>query len=779
MSAGFGLEKLGHLTLGFPRATLVAVAMFMAVFVYGSSQLGFSSDIREIFRSGSADFVTLEEVTRQYPGNDRDILIVVEGSELFQTATLEKLRELHLELSFVEGVGSVLSIFSARQPPDEKGQAASLFPTEMAEISDLKVLQKDVQNHPLVSGRLLSRDGDLTLIVLSLAGQQHDVDKLRAMIGEVKKTANTFLKGTDLRFTLTGSAVMRVEIIGALIRDQKRFRVIGLAVSAILCWLFFRSFAYVTIALAPAGLAIVGLRGGMALVGQEINVLTNVIPGLVLVVAFASALHLLFAIRRKLGQGLGIEEAIGDSVDKVGPACVLTAATTTIALLSLTVVPHRFITSFGLTAALGTAFTYVAIMVTVPPLSRLLLAKTGQQKTGWGSAEPIHRFFGNISAVAARWVRNAPGLIAAIGIVVAIVAASLYTLNKPQYQYQDNLPAGNPAFRAIETINSKLSGTDTLKLLIQWPAGHTLKSTKTLDVVRDAHQILQSEPEIRLATSLRDIEEWYVEGGRDRAQLFAFLDKSATPLVSRVISTDHNSTILLGYFGGLQAAELVSLMDRLEKKLDGLAERHGPVKFALTGLVPVSAKASTEMIGQLNTSLLVAIAMIILLIGLAYRSLVAGLVSILPNVLPIAIAGAALYLFGRGLQFTSVVGFTIGFGIAVDSTIHVLNRYRLEKQGNGPTADALDQTIIAIGPVLLVSTLVLVAGIGGTMFSELPMVRLYGQVISLLLSTALVGALVFLPAIIRLVDDWLRAEIPQEKGAKRRAKSRRRKTQSK
>ncbi|MCG8651777.1 MAG: MMPL family transporter, partial [Pirellulales bacterium] len=247
------------------------------------------------------------------------------------------------------------------------------------------------------------------------------------------------------------------------------------------------------------------------------------------------------------------------------------------------------------------------------------------------------------------------------------------------------------------------------------------------------------------------------DGNQSDSDLFAFLEQANVSLNSRLISSEHNSAVITAYFNTMPASKLLALIDRIEKDLDPLRSENGPTTMKLTGLISVSAKASTEMIGQLNRSLLFAVAFIIGLIGLAFRSPGAGLVSILPNVLPIFVAGAALYVSGFGLQFTSVVAFTIGFGIAVDSTIHVLNRYRLAKLEGNSTADALDVTIKAIGSVLIVSTLVLMAGIGGTMLSELPMVALYGKIIVLLLGTALVGDLLFLPAIIRVVDGWREA----------------------
>ncbi|MGD9866540.1 MAG: RND family transporter [Hyphomicrobiales bacterium] len=754
MTTGFGLEKLGLVSLRFPKSSLAVVLIITGLMAYANSFLGFSSDIREIFRSGSPDFETLEDVGRQYPDSERDILMVVEGPQLFTADALERLRALHLDLSLTEGVSHVLSMFSARHPPGEDGQAAQpVVPPELAG-ADLQALKAELERHPAVSGKLLSGDGTLALFVLGISGGDADVDQLRVLIDRVRGTADEGLKDSGLHYNLTGVAVMRVEIIGALIRDQQKFRAAGLAVALLLCWLFFRNFAYVVIALAPAVVSIIWLKGAMGLAGQDINILTNIIPTLILVIAFASALHLLFVARASIGAGRTAEEAVEIAVREVGPACVLTSGTTALALLSLLIVPHPFIARFGLIGAFGVTVAFVAVMMTVPALCRLLLPRMGKAAGSWGKAAGLHSAIARFGNVAASWVRRWPGAIAGTGLAMTLLTGSLYALNEPHYQYQDNLPRNNPAFDAIETIDTRLAGSNVLRVLVQWPQARKPDPRELIAVAGRVHDVLVAEPKVQGVTSLKGVMEWFVSGGRRPEEMLPFLQKSASQVAGKLYSAEHNSVLVSGSFTSMPAIELVRLLDGLDAKLAEVRKDYPDVTIAATGLVPVSARAATVMIGQLNLSLLSAIVVVILLIGVGMQSLRAALVTIMPNLLPICVCGAVLYLTGRGLQFTSVVAFTVGFGIAVDSTIHVLNRYRLARAEGLDTPDALDATIRAIGGVLIISTLVLICGIGGTVFSELPMVQLYGQVIIVLLSAALAGALVLAPAVIRSLQAW-------------------------
>ncbi len=749
--AGFGLENLGLLALRFPRATLLALVAITASLLFGAVNVEYSSDSREIFQSDTPEFALVEEVTSQYPGSEQEILLMVEGLELFTPGNLERLRTAHLDLTLIDGVRYVLSMFSARRPPDANGQIPSVIPDEAPQTDNLAALQQELLRHPLVKGKLLSQDGQMSLFVVALDSEM-DVPDLRRIAAEIRTITDGALEGSGLKTDLTGLAYMRIEIIDALFRDQRNFTIAGLLMSVILCWLFFRKISYVLIACTPAVAAVIWLLGSMQLRGQEVNVLTSIVPALVMVIVFADALHLLFAVRRNLEAGKSLHEAITASVVDVGPACVLTSITTTLALLTLMLVPHAFIAGFGLTAAMGTMIAYVATMTTVPMLSYFLLGKAASE----GSPKPqpdraigaIAKFCNLIVGSALTWPRT----VVFAGVLLAVSAGAFYSLTKPSYSYKEYLPRENPSYLATERIDKKLAGTETLQLLIQWPKDHKLEAPETLNLIRDAHLILEESEIVKEVWSLHSVESWLTSGGSGQQDVFRFLADTDSPLNTRIVSLENNSALVTGHFPSADAAILLPILKKLETRLAQLGEDHKDVRLLLSGWAAVSATASHKMIAQLNRSLLTAICVIIVLIGLALRSAKAGLISILPNLLPIAVGGAFLYLTGRGLQFSSVIAFTIGFGIAVDSTIHVLSRFRSERQAGRTIDAALTETMAAVGPVLIVGTTVLASGLGSTLLSELPTLRLFGEISILLLVTALLFDLVLLPCIVAVVE---------------------------
>lgn len=743
MTTGFGIEKLGLISLRYPKSSLLLVAIVTPLLAFAAAKLEFTSDIREMFRSASPDFTELDEVSAQFPASEHDIQLAVRGGDLLAEEHVEVLRELHDALGRLDGVGSVLSMFSAEALPGPLGESRGSFFDANSELGREELADRAAR-HPLIGNKLLSSDAQMALFLIELRQEDRSLAQSRAVTSAVRTTAERVLAGHGLSAGATGLAVLRVEIIGALKRDQQTFRFAAVGIGAAVAWIFFRRLLYVFVAGTPAVLAIVWLLGGMQLAGQDMNVLTNVAPTIVLVIAFSDAVHMLFEIRRRLGEGHSIEKATEDAVLRIGPACVLTSLTTLLALSSLIFVSHPFIARFGMTAAAGAVLALVSILVVLPAMSVLLLGRSA----AWDENDRVLRSLQWVSAALARLGSSYAYAISIAGIALAAAAAWAHWQNEPQYRHTDNLPHDNAAYRTIEAIETELGGSNTLRVLIDWPAEYDMTSPSTLEAIRDAHEIVASEKMFSGVSSLSDVSAWLPKGANTGLALAGFLRANETSaLARRLISSTHTSALVLAQFPDVPANELLPVLDRLEHRLEELETPYPGATFSVTGLAALSARASFEMINDLNRSLVIAIGVIIVLIGLALRSVRSALVSILPNALPLLVGGAYLYLTEQGLQFTSVVAFTIGFGLAVDSTIHMLNRYDLTEQSGRPGGDRLVETVRSVGPVVIVSSLVVAGGLGSTLLSEMPVVQLYGAVVVVVLLTALVADLLLLPAL--------------------------------
>ena len=748
MGSALGIERIGLAAMRCPRAVLLGLLVVLLLSGYGLSRVSFNSDLREIYRTNSSAFAELVAMTRQYATGANEVYVLLEGPALLTRPTLRRLRELHLDLRFVDGVNQVTSVFSARAPPSPERRSRPLIPSQIPEGRALQSIIARLHAHPFAGGTLLSRDGRTALMIVELAGRNNSLSEFRALVARLRATVDKGLTETGVTASLTGLPVMRLEIIQELLRNQFIFMGLALGLGLLICSLVLQSARLVLLAVTPTLLGMLMVFGAMAAMGQEVNVLTNVVPVLVAVIALSDSLHLLFAIRREREAGCDLADAVRRSVREVGPACVMTSVTTAIALSSLMLVPHGLISGFGLTAALGVILAFLAAILGVPALAMLFLRRW--QPAPAAEAPRLIRAGQHLSGALAGFVNTRPRLISIAGVAVLILAGSFYFQNESRYVYREYLPHSNPAHQALQRLDRSLAGTSSIRVVLTWPAPRDRLDEKALAVTAKIHRYLAAYPFVRKTWSLHGVLMWLESGGASRADAIARLKAADERFRRRLISLDGRSTMVLAQFPDRDASVLLPSIRRIERDVAKIAAAAG-VTAHVTGISVIAATSMTEMIDRLKSSLLLSIFLIVVVIGVANRSLVFGAVSVLPNLLPIVAAAAFLWATDSGFQASSVVAFVVGFGMAVDSTIHFLNYFR-RRAGAGMTpAGATRETIVALGPVVLMSTLVLLVGLGSTITSNMPTMQNFGVVSVIVLLVALVGDLVVLPATLTLL----------------------------
>lgn len=255
--------------------------------------------------------------------------------------------------------------------------------------------------------------------------------------------------------------------------------------------------------------------------GQTITVVTNVVPSLVMVIAFSNAIHLLLAVRRERMAGLDASDAVRQAVIAVGPATMMTALTTAVALATLTIVDRPAIASFGLIAAFGALAACAIVLLLVPALSRLLLGPADAQAERLRATRGLSGLVSRASAATARLVTARPALLVGVSIALLALCGTLYALNAPQFRYSANLPTGSQVADAARTLDEKLSGSGDFEVLVTLPPDAPALSAQTLEIAAAVHEALRAQPQFRAVWSLDEVARWYRSQGRGTRELIA------------------------------------------------------------------------------------------------------------------------------------------------------------------------------------------------------------------------------------------------------------------
>ena len=217
--------------------------------------------------------------------------------------SLEKLRDLVTDLQLIDGTRGIISLFSARTPPEAGQIPGPLFPETLPEGAAYDQLIERVKSNEILRGKLLSEDGTLALIVLALepavAGKRRD-ERHRA---QMRETMAFDLEGAGLTAQLSGVPIMQLEIRNAVERDRLIYNAFGFAAGCLIAIIFFRRVSFMIIAAGPPLIAILLALGALGWLDFRLNMFLNVMTPLIMVISFANSMQLTFAARDRLLAG--------------------------------------------------------------------------------------------------------------------------------------------------------------------------------------------------------------------------------------------------------------------------------------------------------------------------------------------------------------------------------------------------------------------------------------------------------------------------------------------
>jgi len=752
-----GIERIGFYALSHRMLCAGVFVVLCLLATIGFARVKVDDSLSQLFRSNTEQFRTYEEVTHRFPSNEFDVLIVIEGDGLLERSSLEKLRELAINLQLIDGTRGLISIFSAREPPQNGQIPPPLFPNPLPQGDEYQALIKRVMANEIIRDKMLSPDGKLTLMVLALEPAATGPDRLNNIVDEIRKEVREQMQGTGLRGELSGVPVMQHEIRNAIQTDRLLYNTLGFAVGCLIAIMFFRRFSFMVIAAGPPLVAILLALGALGWFGFSLNMFLNVMTPLIMVISFSDSMQITFAARDRLLAGDDKVTAFRNALLIVGPACVLTHATAGVSFIALQFSSSDLIRTFGEAGLVAVAVALIAVLMGVPLLGVLLIRNEAEFVAAVRNMDSalnvLRRFCGWI---AIRMVAR-PGLYSLISLLLVIALSFGYAQLQARYRLADQVPDREQAVKASSRLDVKLTGANPFDVYIQFPKGASLFAPETLAVIADVHSLLEREPGVGNVWSLETLRRWLAEKlhRSDVETLKQYVDLLPPYLTRRFVSAEQDAVIVSGRVPDSDASQLLPIVDRTDQQLNSIRAKYPGYKIAVTGLSVISARNSALMIDKLSRGLTIEIVFVAAFIGLAFWSPVVMLISILPGLFPIVLAGTLLLVTGQGLQFASVIALTVSFGLGLSATIHFLNRLQIEDIDPDP-AVGVERATILVGPPLILTSAVLACGLAMTVLSSLPSLRLFGWLSAFAMVAALFADLFMLRPIAMFLSKLVR-----------------------
>ncbi len=726
----------------------LTAAVLTVLALVGITRLRIDDDLRGLVRGAGVDFQLLDEVAGLFGAPDRDCIVraTATAGDLFDAEPLAELQAVVERLRRVPGVDEVRSIFDVRR----QGAVGAVLPVIPRTAGGLDTAAREAAreratDHPLVAGHLLSADATSSLVLVRLVPEADRPPLLPEVVARLDTTlAAARQDSRRLRLELTGLPALRQQAAEALRRDMLIFNSLGLILAIVLSATVARSLRSTVVACVPPAMGALWALGFLGLVDAPVNILTSVVPSLALVVGTCDSIHFIEDMRRSARRGLDPLAASTGAVARVGRACGLTSLVTAIGFASLAAARIDAVRIFGATAAVGALASFLAVTLLTP-----LLASTGfcsGLRLGRSS-----RLAGRIAGTLAAWsVRHARPLVAVAclaTLLLAFVGSGLDADNR----VADALPRGAPAAAALAAVDRDFGGAMGVDVVVGWPEGVDWRDDGVLSALEGVHDVLAEAGGISRAISLSSVTASMPERARRRIDAGNFRE---------LVAPDERLAVVRARVADVGSRQLDAVYGRVDAGLAALQRSHPGWRFELAGMSVVSARNIRQLVRDLGSSMLLEVVVIGGILALAFRSPLAGIVSLIPNIFPLTVIGGLIVATGRALDPATVIVFNVCLGLAVDDTVHVLSALARNRREGISIATAVRRAVAETGNAVVIGGLVLAVGFACVIASSVPSLAGFGVLACTAVAAATVAELVFLPALLVVTDEIVRRRRP-------------------
>ncbi len=724
---------------------------------YSAEQfLVFEGDAQEVF----------EQYKEHFPREDLQVSAFLETTGPFTTddyRTLEQLANAFTNagLDPVRWIGTTDFI----QEVVIDGESAVEFVRleDQSDISDatLQTILEPRREHPLFMGTLWNQDLTVFGVHGYLAPTENNDAHRREVTAALQSTI-VDLSETSGRIVLSGLPVLRTTIPLALEADMTKLLGIGIIISFIVLWLYFRRFSIALLCFAGVVPAIVLTLGLMGYAGQSISVLTSVVPIVILVVALSDATHLVVGTREAWRNGRTISEAVVHTFTNLSRSCFFTSLTTALGFAGLIATRNHLIGEFGVLSALAVIVAYLVTLTLLPAL--LAFTKDLGPHQEWGERlwQGILTRVESLLQLPVVWPSAAFGLLLAVGLIAGSqLRVEAYII--------DDLKERDTILEELRWIEDEGFGLFQINVYLDQESdeGH---SPEMLQWIEEFQAFVEEDPAVLGSVGLPQIvnELGTAYGtqpvGSDPTSEIGSAEIRTRQEIAELLflaefeDDDALRDVYLRDAGVGQMIVLVKdqgsqVLSPLTARVEDRLQRHPPPtgRATATGTVKLTTVLWEQLISRFVPGIAFSIVLVWLALSWMFRSVWLGLLAVVPNLVPLVLLLGLMGLGGFDLKPSNILVFAIAFGIVADDTIHFLGALARNLRSSNQIHAVLAQTIREVGPALVLVTVVVVAGFTALMASRFQALFLIGFLTASAAVLALLADLVGFPALLRIV----------------------------
>ncbi|MEK9583480.1 MAG: MMPL family transporter [Flavobacteriaceae bacterium] len=742
---------------------IAGLVLLTAFFIAQWRHVKFSNEETSVLPTDHPEIIKYTQFTDVFGAEDNAILIAVEGRDLFTANSFNAWNRLSKQLEAAPEIVSVVSLDNIEEIVRTGNQleAQAFNPREALSDENAKSkLYHLFERLPFYENLIYDPN---SRAIRTIAFMDPDVvnTKVRSefILNEFKSLVENFERASGADAKISGMPYIKTRNAETLKKEMILFVIGALLVTALIFFFFFRSYRATFISMVVVLIGVSWSFGIIGLLGFEITILTALIPPLIIVIGIPNCIFLINKYQQEVKKHGNQARSLIRVISKVGNATLMTNLTTASGFATFIILSSSLLREFGIVASINIIGIFILSLLIIPIIySYMSLPKNKHLQhlnTPW-----IDLFVKTMENIV-REHRITVYITSVVLLVLSIIG--IYQIEITGSRIED-LPKNTDFYEDILFYEKDFNGILPVEILVDTGRENGALSGATLSRVEKLSEEIGENPELSTPLSISNLFKYakqaYYKGLRKYYQLPTrqernfILDAANTALsgeadlTSSMVDSEKRRIRLSLMMKDVKTSRMEEIEEDLNKSIEKIfpKERYD---VALTGKALLYLKGTRYLVNNLVLSLFLAVVLISLLMAYLFRSFQMIIISLVPNLLPLIITAGIMGFIGVPIKPSTILIFSIAFGISVDDTIHFLAKYRQELvQNNWQIKKSVYAALKETGVSMFYTSIVLFFGFSVFMISNYGGTKALGGLISATLLFAMLANLVLLPCLL-------------------------------
>ena len=692
------------------------------------------------------------------------IVLGVKDSSLFTVEQFNAWNKLAESFKTTKEVETVLSIKDlqklVKNTEKEQFDLEPFIKDSISNIEQLHTLQEELfKRYPFYDNFLFNAETKTIRTAIYLKKDIVNTSARKDFIIDILEPKVTaFKQQTDLDVKVSGMPYIRTLNSQNIVDEIPIFIGAALFVTSLIFFLFFRSFRATFISLIVVCVGVMWTFGILGLLGYEITVLTALIPPLIIVIGIPNCIFLINKYQHEVRAHGNKVKSLQRVITKIGNATLMTNVTTASGFATFILTESKLLKEFGIVASLSILAIFILCLLVIPIIYTFLPYPKQRHLEHLNK-----RWIGGFVDWMERMVKHRKITIYVTALILII--GSMIGMNKIEISGSliEDMPKKKQFFKDIKFFEDEFNGIMPLEIMVDTKRKKGVMKLSTLKRINQLEELIEETPELSKPISVVSLVKYskqaYYNGNPKYYQLptsqensfilsYAKNSSSNIDLLKNFVDSTGQYARITIFMKDIGTDKMERIQENLQTKIDKVfpSERY---EVTMTGKALVFQKGTKYLVRNLVISLSLAILLIALFMAYLFRSFRMIIVSLIPNLLPLLVTAGLMGYLGVSIKPSTILVFSIAFGISVDDTIHFLAKYRQELQANHwKIRKSVYAALRETGVSMFYTSIVLFFGFSVFTISSFGGTVALGALVSITLLFAMLSNLLLLPSLL-------------------------------